>query len=521
MILKQGEKVDITRKEMAGVADSPPSWHLLETSIEDIHDAIKSGKTTCRLTVQLYLNRIEAYDKKEPVLNAIQTINPRALEEAEQLDATFNKSGFVGLLHGIPILVKDQVETSDMPTSYGSILFKDFTPKRDATIVKKLKQAGAIVLAKTTMGEFAGGYSGSAFGFGRNAYAPDRNPSGSSCGTGSGIAANYAAVGIGEDTGGSLLGPAAVNNLVGLRPTVELVSRFGMMPAEPSRDTLGPMTRTVRDAAILLDVLAGYDPKDPATVYSLGHIPKSYTTFLVKDGLRDARIGVIREPTDTRTKPTSEDYIKVKVVIDKAIGDLKALGAKVIDPLTIPNLKILLEKTGTGFETEKAIEEYLAGHPNAPVKSLRDILLSGKVVAYRRNSLINCIAKTTDAPAYLQSLLAREQLRQAVLKIMADNDMDALVYASFDHQPTLIPADVLTKKDTNFDLGSNRYLSSMTRFPAMTVPAGFTSDKLPVGLGFLGRPFDEGTLLKIGYSYEQGTHHRVAPSTTPSLPGEP
>lgn len=506
----------------AGAAESPPNWRLLEASIDDIHSALNSGKTTCRELVQRYLIRIEAYDKKGPALNAVQTVNPRALEEAGKLDAAFKKSGFVGPLHCVPVLVKDQVETSDMPTTYGSALFKDFISERDATIVTKMKRAGAIVLAKTNMGEFAAGYVGSAFGFIRNAYAPDRNPSGSSGGTASGIAANYAAVGIGEDTAGSIRGPAAVSNLVGLRPTVPLVSRFGMMPSAPTRDTLGPITRTVRDAAILLDVLAGYDPKDPVTAYSVGHVPKSYTAFLVKDGLQGARLGVIREPMDSKTKPTSEDYLKVKAAIDKAIGDLKALGAEVADPVTIPDLKNLIQKTGLSrYETEPATDRYLADHPNTAVDSLRYIVLSDKVAPSRRTGLMVSIGKTTDDLVYLQLEKERERLRQAVLKVMADNKLDALVYATFDHQTTVIPPDPLTKPEKVSSPGNNRLLSPALAFPALTVPAGFTSDKLPVGLEFLGRPFDEGALFKLGYSYEQGTHHRMPPSTTPALPGEP
>lgn len=405
-------------------------WHLLEANIDDIQNAIKSGKTTCREVVQLYLNRIEAYDKKGPALNAVQTINPNALQEATQLDDTFKKSGFVGPLHCIPVLLKDQVETSDMPTTYGSALFKDFTPQRDATIVTKMKKAGAIIIAKTTMGEYASSYVGTAFGFIRNAYAPDRNPSGSSGGTGSGVAANFGAIGIGEDTGGSIRGPAAVMNLVGLRPTVPLVSRFGLLPAIPTRDTLGPMTRTVRDAAILLDVLAGYDPKDPITAYNVGRIPKTYTAFLIKDGLKGARIGVIREPMDTKTKPTSEDYLKVKAVIDQAIADMKTLGAEVVDPVTIPNLKTLMQKTNImigGHETEPATDKYLSEHLNTPVDSMRYIVVSDKVSLPRRASLMASVGQTTDDLIYLQSEIAREQLRQAVLKVMADENLDAVV----------------------------------------------------------------------------------------------
>ena len=243
-------------------AGSPAGFRLLEATIDDVQAALKSRQLTCLALVGFYLKRVEAYETQGPKLNAVQNINSHALSEAARLDAAFNSSGPVGPLHCIPVLLKDQVETSDMPTTYGSLVFKDFVPRRDATIVTKLKQAGAVSVGKTNMGEFASRYVGSAFGVSRNPYDPSRSPSGSSGGTGAGIAANYAVVGIGEDTGGSIRGPASVGSLVGLRPSVPLVSRFGMMPAKPSQDTLGPITRTVRDAAILLDAIAGYDPNN-------------------------------------------------------------------------------------------------------------------------------------------------------------------------------------------------------------------------------------------------------------------
>src|ERR1700676_3654265 len=257
-----------------GASAAPTAFHLLEATIDDVHAAIRSGGMTCRELVKLYLKRVASYNKLGPSLNAIQAVNPRALQEADRLDAAFKASGPVGAIHCIPVLVKDQLETTDMPTTYGSAVFKDFVPQSDATVVTKLRKAGAVIIAKATMGEFASGIVG-ASGPIRNAYDPRRHASGSSGGTGSGVAANFATAGIGEDTGGSVRGPAAVSNLVGLRPTVPLVSRFGMFPARPTTDTVGPMARTVKDAAILLDAIAGYDPNDSVTAYALGHIPAS------------------------------------------------------------------------------------------------------------------------------------------------------------------------------------------------------------------------------------------------------
>ena len=265
---------------------------LVETSIPPPAAALAAGELTAVDLVQGYLDRIAAYDQVGPRLNTVQNLNPRALELADSLDQALQSGAPTGPLHCVPVLLKDQVETSDMPTTYGSALFKDFVSSRDATIVTRMKDAGAIILAKTNMGEFASRYVGSAYGIIRNPYDPDRNPSGSSGGTSAGIAASFGMVGIGEDTGGSVRGPAAVANLVGLRPTLQLVSTFGMMPANPTHDTMGPITRTVTDAALLLDAIAGYDPNDPITAEAAEEVPSTYTTALDVGSLRGARIGV-------------------------------------------------------------------------------------------------------------------------------------------------------------------------------------------------------------------------------------
>lgn len=498
-------------------------FHLIESTLDEIHAAMRTGQISCHDLVQQYLNRIEAYDRQGPALHAIQTVNPEALAEADRLDAQLARSGPVGPLHGIPILVKDQVEVRDFRTTYGSALFSDFVPSRDATVVGRLKAAGAIVLAKTTMGEFAAGFVGSAFDFCRNAYDPTRNPSGSSCGTGVGLAANFGTVGIGEDTGGSIRGPAAHNNLVGLRPTVPLVSRYGMMPSAPSRDTLGPMARTVRDTALLLDVIAGYDPNDPVTAASFGHLPTTFTSFLDADGLRGIRLGVIREPLAPDTDPAAEDYARVRSAIDDALSVMAERGATIVDPVGIPLVLDLIKRGFDPYEAEEATHRYLAELVGPPVKSLREIVLSGVVIMARRNRLADSLGKSTDDPGYLQALLAREELRRIVLKLMADHELDALVYATYDHEPLVIPADVMTRSG-NAGVGTlsseNRRLAPVMAFPALSVPAGFTSGSLPVGIEFLGRPFSEGTLLRIGYGYEQATQHRRPPTTTPALLGE-
>jgi amidase len=504
-----------------------PSFDVTEATIESIHKAFASHKLTCVELVQAYIDRINAYDKPAEgklATNAIQTVNSAALTRAAELDAAYTKSSrSTGPLHCIPVLVKDQVETADMPTTYGSAIFKGFQSGRDATIIAKLRAAGAVILAKANMGEFASGYAGSAFGVCRNPYDLTRSPSSSSCGTGAGIAANYGAVGIAEDTGGSVRAPAGANNLVGLRPTTPLISRYGMIPATPTRDTLGPLTRTVKDAAIVTSVIAGYDPNDPLTAYSVGRMPADgkYQDHLSKDALKGKRIGVIRETMASDTDPTTPDYARVRAVVDKAYADLSALGATVIDPIVVPNLKTLMSAaTDYRGETEEAINAYLKQLPHAPVSSFAQIANSPLVTPTRRAGLRSALGKTTNDPAYLKEMQAREKLRQTMLKVMADNHLDAIAYPVAYHEPPIIPDDILTNPNaTNGVLtGTNRYLSPMIGFPALAVPAGFTSTNLPVGIDLLGRPFTEEMLFQVGYAYEQGTKHRKPPSTTPPLP---
>ena len=495
-------------------------FQVVEATVAEAHEAMRSGTLTCHGLVQAYLDRIGAYDQAGPRLNAVQTVNPRALIEADSLDAVLRTHQPLGPLHCVPVLLKDQVETRGMPTTYGSALFKGFMSQRDATIVVRLRRAGAIILAKTNMGEFASRYVGSAYGIIRNPYDPNRNPSGSSGGTAAGIAASFGLVGIGEDTGGSVRGPAAVTSLVGLRPTLYLVSTWGMMPANPTQDTMGPITRTVADAAALLDAIVGYDPNQPATASAVGHIPETYTTALDAGSLRGARIGVLREPMDPGADPSSDDYRKVREVVDQAIRDLQDAGAELVDPLVVPEVR-LLDGIGNDFETEEATDAYLAQLVDPPYTTLGDILLTGAVNPWRARGLMATIGRNTDEPGYLIVQRKREEVRRAVLAAMAEHRLDAVVYATFDHQPTLIAPDVLTNPRPNdgYGRGDNRGLSPAIGFPALTVPAGFTSDRLPVGLEFLGRPFSEGTLLGFGYAYEQATRHRRPPPSTPVLPG--
>jgi Asp-tRNA(Asn)/Glu-tRNA(Gln) amidotransferase A subunit family amidase len=494
---------------------SSAPFHLIEATIDGIHAELRSGRLSCVELVQAYLNRIDAYDQKGPTLNAIQNINPDALKTAAELDARYKASGeLTGPLHCIPVLVKDEVNTNFMPTTYGSAVFKTFVPQKNATIVERLQAAGAIILAKTNMGEFAQGYSGSAFGDCHNAYDPRRSPSGSSCGTGVGIAANFAAVGIGEDTGGSIRGPASHGSLVGLRPTLPLVSRAGMMPFSPTRDTLGPITRTVRDTAIMLDVIAGYDPADPVTAWSYGQKPKSYTSFLIANGLAGMRFGVIRAPMGRDTDPSSADYKEIQAAVTRAAKLLIARGAELIDPIAIPSLKEMIAAAsgGEGAEAEAAIDAFLAQQPNAPVRSLREIVASPVINAKRREELTKALGHTVKDAGYFKEVNAREELRIQILHVMAENRLDALIYATYDHAPTPVPVSTP---------GSNRMLAASLAFPAIALPAGFFADGLPIGIELLGRPYAEGLLLRAAFDYEQAAKNRRSPPLTPALPKEP
>lgn len=491
--------------------DAP--FHLLEATIGGIHAELRSGRLSCVQLVQAYLNRIAAYDQTGPTLNAIQNIHPAALTIAANLDAGFKASGELrGQLHCIPVLIKDSVNTNFMPTTFGSALFKDFVPDDNATVVERLQAAGAIILAKTNMGEFARSYSGTAFGDCHNAYDPGRSPSGSSCGTGVGIAANFGVVGIGEDTNGSIRGPASHGSLVGLRPTLPLVSRAGMMPFDPTRDTLGPITRTVQDAAIVLDVIAGYDPKDPITAWSYGQVPETYTSFLVENGLAGMRFGIIRTPMSDSTDPSTADYAEIQAAITKAVADLVGRDAEVVDPVAIPNLMEMIDAAGRGGDAETAMNSYLARYPNAPAHTLREIVNSPLVLARRREQLGDNLEQTDDDADYGMGVRAREDLRTLILRVMADNRLDALIYATYDHAPTPVPVSTP---------GTNRLLSPALGFPAISVPGGFFHDGLPIGLEILARPYAEGLLLKAAFDYEQTTKHRRLPPFTPALEQEP
>ena len=485
-------------------------FNIMETTIEQIHAAYKSGQLTARQLVQMYLDRIEAYDQKGPAINSVITLNKKALEEADKLDAEFKQSGFVGPLHGIPILIKDQVDAAGFPTTLGSILMKDYYPERDAFAIAKLRKAGAIIMGKTTLGEFGGGNAfGSLFGATRNPYALDRTPGGSSGGTGAGLASNFAAVGVGEEGSASIRRPSTWNSLVGMHPSAGFVSRTGMWDGWPALHTsLGPMARTVTDLARLLEVMVGYDPEDPLTAAPYGNIPPNFTSFLDKNGLKGARLGIVREAIGGGD-PNSDDFKKVDEVFNKAIEELKAAGAELVDPIVIPNARALMAKRTEGPYLDEAARLYLKS-PNAPFHTRQDIarqpgydkvLMRGKT-----------IVEPIDERKYYEHLQAREELMFNVLKVMADNRIDAIVYKSIELQPQL-----LSRGPDAPNPGVPTMSTFLAFVPTITVPAGFTSDSLPTGITFQGRPYSDGTLIKLAYAYEQATHHRKPPSSVPDL----
>ncbi len=525
---------------------SPADFQVLETTIADVHAAFQAKKLTARQLTQLYLDRIAAYDLKGPAIKCIVNVSPTALADADKLDAAFAKTGqFVGPMHGIPVLVKDEIDTIGLPTTQGTVMFKDWIPTLDAFAVAKLKAAGAIILAKTTLSEFAGGDTYSALtGNSRNPYALDRTVGGSSGGSGGALAANFGTIAIGEETSSSLKRPAAWGALAGMRPTPGLISRTGMWDGHPVPTAqMGPMTRTVTDLAKMMDIMVGYDPEDPITAYGVQHTPQTYTASLDKAALKGARIGVLREPVGGNSRPDSEDFKKVDALFQKALADLQAAGATLVD-LVIPDMKELMSKRGgDSSRNEEALRIYLARNPNSPFKDRADInahpanatSFKGMQSAWRAaNPTANSgrgqfggagyggsgrglgERAAPDPARILEGQRAREQLMMNMAKAMADARVTAIALKAVEHLPTLIA------EATTPPFKSNGGVVSINTFmihtPIITVPMGFSTDGIPAGLAFLGLPFSDATLIKFAYAYEQATHHRKPPASTPALP---
>lgn len=493
------------------------SFDVIETTIAEVHAAYQTGQLTCRKLVQSYLDRIETFDKNGPAINAIITINPDALKEAERLDTALRTSGLVGPLHGIPVIMKDQCDAKGMPTTLGSVLFKDYYPDRDAFVVDKLKKAGAIILAKATLGELGGGDThGSLFGSTKNPYALDRTAGGSSGGSGASVSANFCAVAVGQEGFASIRRPSTWNCVAGMRPTAGLVSRAGVYAGWPSvNGSLGPMARSVADLAKLLDVMAGYDPDDPVTAHGVGQMPDSFTQFLDKNGLNDARIGILRESMGYDAEPGSEDFNKITEVFDKAVFDLKSAGAQVIDPIEIPNLKELLAKrAGSFIDEEESFKIYLSRSKDPPYKSRQEAMLAPEFQKVIKRSRERWLRSASD-DAHYEYLKARAELMTLFLQVMADNRLDAIVHKSVEHQPTLIKDGV--NPPFVDQKGAPHINTFLVYVPSVVVPAGFTRDNLPAGITFLGRPYDDGNMIKFAYAYEQATRHRKPPASVTPL----
>jgi len=496
--------------------DAP--FRLHETTIADIHAAYRSGQLTCRALTEWYLARIEAFDRGGPGINSVITVNERALAEADALDAEYAQRGPRGTLHGVPVLMKDQVDTVGMPTTLGSVLFKDYFPDQDATVTTRLKEAGALILGKTTLGELGGGDAhGTLFGSTRNPYDLERTPGGSSGGSSAAIAANLGAVSIGQEGLASIRRPSGWCSTVGMRPSLGMVSRAGAFGGWPSRaGSLGPMTRTVADAAKLLDVITGYDPADPSTAYGVGHAPASFTGALDAAGLQGVRVGVLRTSMGWASEPDAEDFGQITEVFDRAVAELAAAGAEVVDPIEIRDLNLLLSKRMFEANAESFVE-WMSRSEKPPFTSFEE--LTGhptyQEVMFRRSGG----RPSPFSATHYEYLVARERLKANLLTVMADLKLDAIVHKTVEHAPTLI-ADGVNPPYVN-QKGAPHLNTYLFEVPSISVPAGFTADRLPVGITFLGRPFSDAAMLRYAYAYEQSTKHRRPPESAPPLDGEP
>ena len=490
-------------------AQPPGPFQIDETTIAQIESALRAGSLTCRALVERYLQRIDVHDKKGAALNAIVMVNPDALKIADDLDRRFRQSGPVGPMHCVPVLVKDNYETVDMPTTAGSLSLKGMMTGKDAFIVKRLRDAGAVMLAKSNMAEFAFSpvetVNSILPGYTRNPYDTSRVTAGSSGGSAAGVAANFAAIGLASDTGDSIRGPAGHQALVGLRSTMGLVSRGGVVPLNLAADIAGVVTRTVADTASVLQVIAGADPSDPVTAAGRDHIAASYDAALRADGLKGARLGVLHQAYDSPTLDA-----EVKSVFAGALGELRNLGADVIDPVEVAGLDAMRRAQGGGCNQFKHdLNAYLAGlGDKAPMHSLEEIVKSRRFHPSIQARLESGQA-ADDAPGQSPGCRSRDEfrdkLRTAVLALMESMQLDALIYPTWSNPPRLIG-------DLNTPGGDNNQLfAPSTGFPAITVPMGYTRGTLPAGLQFLGRAWSEPALIRLAFAYEQATHHRRPP----------
>jgi amidase len=478
---------------------APEPFELIEATVSDAHAAFRSGSLTARGLVQVYLDRIEAYDDS---LNAFIILNPAALAEADRLDAEFAETGILRPLHGIPVVVKDNYDTAGLQTTAGSTALAGSAPPDDAYQVRRLKEAGAIVLGKSNMAEWAFSpykTESSIGGTTHNPYDLTRVPAGSSGGTAAAIAANLGMIGVGTDTGNSIRGPAGHTALVGIRSTMGLTSRDGIVPLYLRNDIGGPLTRTVEDAVRVLDVIAGYDPADPITSRSQGRMPDSYLDGLDVDGLKGARIGVFR----WYMRPDSTDPDVLSAVED-ALADLRAGGADLIDPFEIPGLDLSGSTWCEVFRHD--VEAYLATRgPDVPVHTLDEVLAAGPFAPDVESGL-RFAAEWDEPPCPdLYTHPPNVEFREAILAAMDGAGVNAVVYPTWSFPARKIG-------DMESPAGDNsQMLSPQSGLPAIQVPIGFTKDGLPVGMTLVGRLFGEPELIRMAYAYEQQTRRRRPP----------
>jgi len=506
---------------------APRTINLHEAGIAELNAAFDNGALTAEKLVQLSLARITAYDHQGPRLNAVITLNPAALETARALDAERQLKGPRSALHGIPVVLKDNFDTFDMPTTGGSVMLEGSIPPDDAFVVKKLRAAGAVILAKVNMSEFASaGTFSSMIGYSRNPHDPARTTSGSSGGTGVAIAAAYAPLGLGTDTGGSIRGPAAANGIASLKPTHGLLSRDGIIPVSLSLDTAGPMARKVHDLALALGVMAGPDAADPVTQRRQGPLVDDYAKGLDPTALDGARIGVAR---DFMGADADVDW-----VVEASLDAMRRAGAVLLD---VRYPQWLLDAKDDFFnairmpEFAPQLADYLATLGSNYPKNIQDLIkLSLQLPSRRANGSGPNPGRWAQLAREAASCAlddhryttvrdhAMPLVRAAINGILASEKLDAIVYPTALRRAALItgpPADL-----TGPPVGSATNIANLAGLPDLTVPAGFTGDGLPVCLSFLGPAFSEQGLLSLGYSFEQHTRARRLPVHAPALPGE-
>ena len=495
-------------------AFSQSAFEVEEATISEVHEAMKAGRLTCRALVDSYLKRIAAYDKNGPAINSIVLVNPDAMKQAETLDARFAQSGLTSPLHCVPMIVKDNFETKGLQTTDGALAFQGYIPDKDAFQVKRVKEAGAIVLAKSSMAEWAFSpyetVNSILPGYSHNPYALDRVTAGSSGGTAAAIAASFGLVGLGSDTGNSIRGPSSHQALAGIRSTMGLTSRAGVFPLSLLADIAGPMARTVEDAVKVFQVIVGEDPDDAVTAAARGRAVPNYAASLDRNGLKGAVIGVLRQAYERDT--TDPEIVRVFMA---AVEDLRRAGATIVDPAKVEGLDSA-RGGGPCMGFKYDMNHFLAARGDrVPLKSLTAIIESEKFHPSAQRRLEMAEKGPENGPesaACVANKDSREKVRLAVLKAMDQFKLDAFVYPTWSNPPRLIG-------DLNTPHGDNsQFFSPTTGFPAVNVPMGFTrGGTLPAGMTIFGRAWSEATLLKVAYGYEQATRHRRAPASTPPL----